>query len=134
MKRPETYYGPWNTYVATDANNDINPTEIATAIITYHDSIDNSLREVDTSLTQVRPDLAAAIRTQNRDLTSRFDDLSQSLQSMGNTFKSVTEGLYRKAVTVHDEKQEQYNNEAAAAAEAEWEEYRRQQEKAAQGS
>ena len=108
------------SYTAADANGDINPAEIQSAVAKFKTTIEDSLRSVVTSLEGVEPDVADSVKVQNTSLAPQVEQVCENIKQIGSDICAAVDAaqLYEKAVIVHDNIQEDYNSAAAAAAQS----------------
>ena len=108
-------------YNAKDANGDINPAEVKTAVENLINSLNDASTSISTAIRNLEPDAGNAVK-QNETKTI-VPAMEETCDSIDKTIKQITssiesENLYSKAEQKHDEYQTKYNNEAIAAANA----------------
>lgn len=122
MEEPKTYNCSvcGTSFTAKDANGDINPAEIQSAIETFKTSVEDALRGVVTSLVAVEPDVGDSVKVQNATLVPQVEQVCDNIKSVGSDIASAVDAanLYQKAIIVHDNIQKTYNAEAAGSASA----------------
>ncbi len=109
-----------STFTAQDANGDINPAEIQSAVETFKTSVEDALRGVVTSLVAVEPDVGDSVKVQNATLVPQVEQVCDNIKTVGSDIAAAVDAaqLYQKAIIVHDNIQRAYNAKAAASASA----------------
>ena len=107
-------------FTGKDANGDINPDTIQSAVNTFKTALEDSIRGIVTSLEGVETDVGDSVRVQETTLVPQVEQVCSNIKSIVSDISSALDAasLYEKAVIVHDNLQVGYNNEAAAAASA----------------
>lgn len=110
------------TFAAKDASiENINPEEIKAAVEKVKTAIDTASSNIAKTLEPIASDAEKAyILDKTRTIAGSMEKAYEKANEEFNTFKNKIESaeLYNKAVTKHDEFQNQYNEEAKQAAAA----------------
>ena len=122
MEAPKTYNCSvcGKSFPAEDANGDIDPAAIQSAIEAFKGSLSSEITGLFTKLEKIHPDVDQAIKVQNQSFAPQVEQIGANLKSIQSDIESALDaaGLYERAVIVHDNLQVGYNNEAAASASA----------------
>ena len=122
MEAPKTYNCSvcGQSFTGKDANGDIDPAAIQSAIETFKTAVENAIRGIVTKLEGIEPDVDSSIRVQGKSFAPQVEQICTNAKQIQSDITGALDaaGLYEKAVIVHDNLQVGYNNEAAGQASA----------------
>ncbi len=108
------------TFAAKDANNDINPEEVKTAVENVMNTLTDSSVNITNVIKIIRPDAENAYKQNGKTIGPTMElfckEINTSIENLVNQISDLN--LYSKAVTEHDTLQTNYNNEASSSAQA----------------
>lgn len=107
-------------YNAKDANEDINPEEVKSAVENLINSLNDASTNITNAINKIKPDAENAYQQNDKTIGPTMEtfceEISDALMKISDGISNAN--LYAKAVTEHDTLQTNYNNEASSAAQA----------------
>ena len=121
MLGPQTYngYEKKNKKIcyctAEDANNKINPSEIEPLITNAKSTLRTGLDAVSKELDSVEHDASTAVIVNGASMAPAIDDTINYINSIPSAIDAQLDAFYQEVVSVHDQIQQQFNDQAENA-------------------
>ncbi len=121
MLGPQTYngYDSNNEKIcyctAEDANNKINPSEIEPLITNAKSTLRTGLDAVSKELDSVEHDASTAVIVNGASMAPAIDDTINYINSIPSAIDAQLDAFYQEVVSVHDQIQQQFNDQAENA-------------------
>ena len=120
MVEPGTYHGfdeggNAKSVTAKDANGDINPSEVESAVNNLQSTLESQFKELSSALRGVEQDANDAVVVQGSKIGGAIEETCSVLESVPNSIMGRIGNLKSEAEAAHDRLQNKYNDEARAS-------------------
>ena len=118
MIAPKTYVGYDQTgnrvatCTAANANDVISPADVQNALNNIRNVLDEHMKNICNSLTNVAPEAGAALVVEGTKMTEPIQELANELSKITESIMNNINGIYDESLTVHDKIQTQFSEDA----------------------